>query len=310
MNTAQDTALQEPSPRTPSVFGLAGRIVGLFAVYLVVYVGLLAVYPSDLPMPANASPAALFGGIMLTIAVDTGIIALLVLRSRWRGWKLAAAVGFAMYGVITVMSVSEAWYFGPALGITPEMLPELIVPNLFVMAVVAPLSVLILGRFRAAPEPAHAPGLPRTSAWIWVAKLVSIVVVYCVLYFAFGMIVAWQNPAVQELYDAAAHPEIFALGSLLAFQVIRALVWVVFALPVIRMTKGRWWAVALTVALLFALPMNVVHFQPNPFMPDPSVRMSHFVETTVSNFLYGLFVVWVLLRAGRRCGRLRGARHA
>jgi hypothetical protein len=69
---------------------------------------------------------------------------------------------------------------------------------------------------------------------------------------------------------------------------------VLFALPVIRMARGPSWQVALLVGLLFALPMNIGHFIPNPIMPDPSVRLSHFIETATSNFIFGLFVTWLL----------------
>ena len=49
------------------------------------------------------------------------------------------------------------------------------------------------------------------------------------------------------------------------------------------MARGSTWQVAVLVGLLFALPMNIGHFIPNPIMPDPSVRLSHFVETTTSS---------------------------
>jgi hypothetical protein len=29
-------------------------------------------------------------------------------------------------------------------------------------------------------------------------------------------------------------------------------------------------------------------------MPDPSVRLSHFIETTSSNFLFGMAITWLL----------------
>jgi hypothetical protein len=73
---------------------------------------------------------------------------------------------------------------------------------------------------------------------------------------------------------------------LLPLQIIRSALWVLFALPVIRMTRGPAWQIAVLVGLLFALPMNIGHFIPNPIMPDPSVRLSHFIETTSSNFIY------------------------
>ena len=84
---------------------------------------------------------------------------------------------------------------------------------------------------------------------------------------------------------------------------------VLFALPVIRMARGMRWQVALLVGLLYALPMNMFHFIPNDLMA-PSVRLSHFIETASSNFIFGLLVagllLWVPVRAGRLVTPLAG----
>ena len=56
--------------------------------------------------------------------------------------------------------------------------------------------------------------------------------------------VAWQNPEVRALYDGGANSQVFAYERLIPFQVLRALLWVLFALPVIRMTRGTRWQIA------------------------------------------------------------------
>jgi hypothetical protein len=69
--------------------------------------------------------------------------------------------------------------------------------------------------------------------------------------------------------------------------------------------------VAVVVGLLFALPMNMVHVLPSPLM-TASVRLSHFIETTTSNFIFGLLVTGLLLwhpkRTVRPVAPLAGAR--
>jgi hypothetical protein len=69
--------------------------------------------------------------------------------------------------------------------------------------------------------------------------------------------------------------------------------WVGFALPVVRMMKGRWPETALAIALLFSVVMNSQLLLPNPFMPEP-VRMTHLIETASSNFIFGAIVGWLL----------------
>jgi hypothetical protein len=83
---------------------------------------------------------------------------------------------------------------------------------------------------------------------------------------------------------------------------LRALLLVLFALPIIRMTRGSIWQVGLIVGLLYALPMNMVHVIPNDLM-SPSVRLSHFIETASSNFIFGLLVTGVLLWVPARASR-------
>jgi hypothetical protein len=78
--------------------------------------------------------------------------------------------------------------------------------------------------------------------------------------------------------------------------------WVALALPVIRMLKGKWGETALSIGLLFSVVMTAPLLLPNPYMPEP-VRMAHLVETTSSNFIFGIFVGWLLTRgdsAGER----------
>ena len=79
---------------------------------------------------------------------------------------------------------------------------------------------------------------------------------------------------------------------------MRALLWVTLAVPVIKMTKGKWWESGLAVALLFGVFMNSLLLLPNPLMPA-EVRMVHLVETATSNFLFGWLVVLILRGSGQ-----------
>jgi hypothetical protein len=59
------------------------------------------------------------------------------------------------------------------------------------------------------------------------------------------------------------------------------------------MLKGRRLETALAIGLLFAVVMNAQLLLPNPYMPE-SVRMAHLVETASSNFIFGMFIGWLL----------------
>ncbi|MEO8472724.1 MAG: hypothetical protein ABI477_11030, partial [Chryseolinea sp.] len=47
----------------------------------------------------------------------------------------------------------------------------------------------------------------------------------------------------------------------------------------------------LIVAVLSALLPTSLLFIPNPYMPR-DISMTHFIETSTSNFLWGLLMVW------------------
>lgn len=274
---------------------LVGKYVLLVIIFYALYIVSLGSVSSEMPeLPADQTQAAALG-MMIVSAVDVLVIAIIIRRSRWHGRKLALTTAVAWYGVMTFLAGMEALYFGPALGITMEMAPALFLPMLITVALFTPLAVVVLGKRR--PGEGSEEGVDiRMSPRQWAVKLAAISLIYLVLYFGFGYIVAWQNPALREMYGNGSNLAIFSPSRLFPLQLFRGLLWAMFGLPVIRGTKGPAWQVGIVVGLFFALPMNIVHVMPNPFMPDPSVRLSHFIETATSNFILGLIVTWLLHR--------------
>lgn len=263
-------------------FAVAGGVVGLEA-------------NSQTSEQASASVLHLLAVCLL----QTIVLTHLILRSRWTGWRLAAAVFFVFYGVTTFMPQIESAVF-------LTHLPSGTLPRLFLMGalIAAPFSVLsvfILGKRRAEtvdPVPNSRLVMPP-SEWTW--KLVVIAVAYLILYFTFGYFIAWRSPAVREYYGGIDEGGFVGqMGRvlrntpwLLPFQIARAMCWVALALPVIRMLKGQWPETALAIGLLFAVVMNAPLLLLNPYMPEP-VRMAHLVETASSNLIFGVFIGWLL----------------
>jgi len=237
--------------------------------------------------------------ILAVCLLQTIVLSHLIIRSRWNGWRLMAAVFFVFYGVATFMSQIESVIF-------LTRLPSGMIPRLFLMGVViaAPFSILavvILGKRKAGSVDAQQNSrlLMPASEWAW--KLAVIAFSYLILYFTFGYYIAWRNPAVIEYYRGVDEGSFFAhmrtvlrdSPSLIPIQIGRAICWVVIALPVIRSLKGRWSETALSLGLLFSVVMTAPLLLPNPYMPEP-VRMAHLVETASSNFIFGVLIGWLL----------------
>ena len=211
----------------------------------------------------------------------------LILRSRWTGWRLIAAVFFVFYGVTTFMPQIESAVFLTRL--PPGMLPRLFLMGALIAAPFSVLAVLILGKRKAETIDIERNFRLVMPAREWAWKLAVIAIVYVALYFTFGYFVAWRNPAVREYYGGIDPGSFVAqMGTVLRntpwlvpFQILRAMCWVALALPVIRMMRGQLPETALAIGLLFAVVMNAQLLLPNPYMPEP-VRMAHLVETATS----------------------------
>jgi hypothetical protein len=204
------------------------------------------------------------------------------------------ATMFAWYGVMTIMSQIETAWFAPALNIPRSLAVAVALQTLPLVLIFTPAAVFVWGRWHSTgTEPETRARLPLTATeWLW--KLALIAVLYLVLYFGYGYIVAWQNPTLRALYGEGMNQEVFNFALLIPLQLVRSALWVLFALPVMCMARGPVWQVALLVGLLYALPMNIAHAVPNPIMPDASVRLSHFIETATSNFIFGFLVTELL----------------
>jgi len=74
---------------------------------------------------------------------------------------------------------------------------------------------------------------------------------------------------------------------------------------VVDMLEEKPWIGALATGLLLAIPANIQHIIPNPYMPA-DVRLVHFVETASSTFIFGAAVFWLLHRAHRSIADLFG----
>ncbi len=278
-------------------------IVRLVALTVLYFICFAVVSAALLPSPPEEPGQAQAGGALLALLalsfLNTSVLVYIILRSRWAGLKLTLAIFFILYGVTTVMPQIETAFF--LTGLPPGMVPRLFLSGAIMAALFSPLAVLILGKRRSEPKEFHSNSRLNMSLGVWVGKLSLIVIAYLVIYFTFGYFIAWKNAAVRNYYGGSDPGSFLAqmssvlrdTPSLLVLQAVRACLWTVIAVPLIRMMKGQWWEAGLAVSLSFAVVMNSQLLLPNPFMPQ-EVRMVHLLETATSNFLFAWLMVVVL----------------
>ncbi len=251
------------------------------------------------PPRTQPAPSNLFVPF-LTFSVCVGIVAsYLILRSSWYGWTLAGAMFVGMYGISTVASQIESIFFLSS-KLPPGMVRAIFVQGAIATALFAPLAVLVLGKWRAATPAAQlpAPARIRTASAAW--RLALLIVAFVFLYMFFGYYVAWQNPEVRRYYAGPERPSFFAalkgtwLDSrwIFALASFRALLYVAFVFPLIRMLRVARWESA-TATALFLSAWTTILLLPNPLMPA-SVARSHFWETLGFSLVFGALLGWLL----------------
>jgi hypothetical protein len=146
------------------------------------------------------------------------------------------------------------------------------------LALLAAIAVLLIGKWRGEGHGAVYP----TVTW---RTLAGVVLGYELLYWTAGTLV-W--PFVASFY---ANKPLPAVALVAALQVPRALVFAAAAWPWLRTGPRH---APLVLGAAFAVIGGIAPMFPdNPYMPA-DVRFAHGIETSVSNFLFGLLVGWLL----------------
>ena len=272
------------------VFGVCLAIGGALA-------GVARLAPKQ--APGQATPPDLLLPLAVFCLSVGSVVSYLVLRSSWRGLRLAGVLFAATYGISTVSTQVESLFFLSA-KMPPGLIRALFAQGAIAMALFASLTVLILGKWRAAPTVIEANEAPPLKAVAMTWRILLLVVAFVFLYLFFGYYVAWQNPALRGYYGGTEFGNFFeSLKSnwerqpqLYLLQVFRALMYVACVYPLLRMPQIARWKNVLAIAAFLA-SWTTALLLPNPLMPE-SVARSHFWETLWFNLTFGALMAWLL----------------
>jgi hypothetical protein len=249
---------------------------------------------------AEQSAAALI--LLIVCLIDVLILVWFILRSRLFGIQMILTTALIYYGIKTVMSQMEVWYF--ISNLTPGMLPKLFLMTIPVTILFPLIAVPILGKFKnnnmLVTDQKDRLSMP-TGEWLWKISLLT-VVIYPLFYFVFGYFIAWQNPQLRAFYHGTDPGSFFAQMAnifsndpwLYFFQIFRGLLWVGLAIVIIKSMKDSALISGLFVGITFSLLMNDSLFIPNTLMPA-AIRWTHFIETASSNFIWGWSIAVLLV---------------
>lgn len=232
------------------------------------------------------------GMLLLVSLLQAAVLSYPILRARWSGWRLAGAISLLFFGVTTIMVAVEGVYLPDEL--PPHLVRHLLVNGAITAAILSPVAILIHGRMKPTQEPGEANLrlLMSWSQWLW--RLAVIAFCWAGLFVIFGALVylplahALDPTALQALVSPNLPSWV------LPFQMIRALLWTVLTLPVIRMMKGNWWETGFVTALLFSVLLGSNLLVPTG-MPV-GLQLAHLIEVSGEAFVFGWIMVGLLHR--------------
>ncbi len=255
-----------------------------------------AIIPSNFA-EVDASPGRALAAILLVCFLNTTILTIMIKRSTWYGWKLVWAVALVLYGIQFFMSMIEGLVFNDVLNMPEEGFYSILVGGFVFIVLFSPILVLINGKIKKS-EDTDFEQVEVNNFYLKVGILA--VLVYPALYFLAGYFIAWQSEVLREFYSGSTELNSFSIimqdnfrTGMVYFQFVRGLLWLAIAWPVYQMLKGSKLEKGVIIGLLFALIMNTQHLIPNPYMPA-EVSTYHFIETALSNFIWGFLIVIVL----------------
>jgi len=215
--------------------------------------------------------------IGLYLLLNFAVLWLVARSSTATGWVLTAMLLLLGFVVGSANNLLEAVVYG-VLSLRQALAAS--VPAAIVFAILSPLAVLLAGRWKNGSEAEAAGVTPMT--------LLIVVAAYEVLYWTAGTLV---YPYIAHFYATKTIPPVYEVASL---QVVRSLIFFGVAYPLLRAGLR---SAPLIMGLVYGVVGGIAPLLPdNPYMPA-DIRFYHGIETSVSNFLFGLIVGYLFTRA-------------
>jgi hypothetical protein len=195
------------------------------------------------------------------------------------GWRLVLMLFLLAFVAGSANNLIEAVFFGV---LSWRQAAWAAVPAAIIFSILSPVAVLISGRWRTGSD------APLVEGGFTPLTLAGVVVAYQILYWTAGTLV---YPYIADFYATTrALPPVYQVA---AMQIVRSLIFAGAAYPLLRRGLS---AAPLVLALVYSVIGGVAPMLPdNPYMP-PDIRFYHGVETSSSNFLFGLLVGYLLTR--------------
>ena len=260
------------------------------------------------PLVGGVDPSSVATAFLAVCIVNSFVISLLVWKTRFRDgavkWMSLVLYVWTVQFLLTQM---ETFFFVRGVVMSSAQIFSIVIAGAVMsLATVSSGTLIVVKMDKTNPKQRFSFRVTRWNT-LWLPLLALTVIVYPLIYFTFGYFVAWQSEAVRMFYTHSTAFDSFFVGmvknitdGVYLYQIFRASIWVMVSLPLIVMLHSKTFTQYILMGALSAVS-SVLLFIPNPYMPA-DVAMAHFAETSSSNFLWGMAMVFFVNRAIRQGG--------
>lgn len=238
----------------------------------------------------NMSQTAIIGRVIMAI-FDSVILCWILAKSRTFGMELVAVIFLALFDVKILMTVIEAVYLSDLRPLVMAILLNGLIACLLWSTTAVALTV---GFTQNEPNPINNDQINWIQKWFQLLyKLLLLAMIWMVLFVLGGLV--FMNLA--KMFDPQAFSNYSNLDMpawVLPFQGLRALLWILLALPLIKQLKGKKIGLMIISGCIFAIWMgsNLLLALDLPI----GLRYAHLVEVMVENFVFGGLAVLIFAR--------------
>ena len=233
---------------------------------------------------SRAFHLANYGWLILSNLLTVLILGVYIAYSNLRGVKLVVAI-FVIYFIISSFNnLIEAFIYNVT--DRPETVYSMI-QDLIVALIISPFLVYQFDKWNDDPRKLRFRHRSLLS-WLW--RVITGDFSYIVIYLVAGFILQSVYPQLLTFYKG----KLPTVGLMIGTQVLRGFIFMGIAVMILKTSDISIFKRAVLVGLIFSVLGGIAPLiPPNEYMPA-YIRLGHGFEVGISNFVYGLFISYLL----------------
>jgi hypothetical protein len=252
--------------------------------------------------PPPADPVSAFQAFLIVCVVNSLLVTVLIWTTRrYKGWMKWVSLIVFVFTIQFLLTQMETYFFSKSFTISNDQIVSILILGIVASFVTVGVGVLVFEKFDTTERLTLEFELKNRKTFVPVTLLAGCLV-YPLIYLVFGYYIAWQNENLRMFYSGTTQiTPLFTQSSqsfsngIFFFQMLRGSIWLLVSAPIILMLQHLKIFQYLLVGLFCALLPGILLLIPNPYMPA-DIALSHFYETTTSNFLWGIVMTYVVNR--------------